>query len=143
MYEHNILLRQALAAFLLLVGLAIAFGILSLLHFILSLPIRRAERARLFLDLLASAIQQGKPVEETLISLAQSRDLSMGLYFHLLASHLEEGLTLNQALERVPQFLPPQVVAMLAAGQKIGDLKKVLPACRQLVSDGLSQTRAP
>ena len=30
---------------------------------------------------------------------------------------------------------------MLMAGQKIGDLRKVLPACRQLLKDAVSQTR--
>ena len=30
---------------------------------------------------------------------------------------------------------------MLNAGQKIGDLRKVLPACRQLLKDAVSQTR--
>ena len=53
---------------------------------------RRAERARLFLDLVEDAIKQGQPVEETLISVSQSRDLSMGARFHLLAAWLEQNL---------------------------------------------------
>jgi hypothetical protein len=32
-----------------------------------------------------------------------------------------------------PSFLPPQVNAMLRAGEKLGDLKKVLPACREVL----------
>jgi type II secretory pathway component PulF len=110
-------------------------------HFLLTLPMRRAERARLFLDLIESAIQQGRPVEETIISLAQSRDLSMGPGFHLVAAWLEQNLRLDEALAKVPRFLPPQVTAMLLAGRKIGDLKKALPACRQLLKDAVSQVR--
>ena len=102
---------------------------------------RRAERARLFLDLLDSTIKQGKPLEETLISASQSRDLSLGARFHLLAAWLEQNLRFSDALAKVPRLLPPQITAMLMAGQKIGDLRKVLPACRQLLKDGVSQTR--
>jgi type II secretory pathway component PulF len=126
-----------------LIGLFIVVlvGVLSLVYFLLTLPMRRAERARLFLDLIESAIKQGRPVEETLISVSQSRDMSMGPRFHLVAAWLEQNLPLNEALAKVPQFLPPQVNAMLMAGQKIGDLRKVLPACRQLLKDAVSQTR--
>jgi type II secretory pathway component PulF len=62
--------------------------------------------------------------------------------FHLVAAWLEQGLPLNEALAKVPQFLPPQVTAMLLAGQKAGDLEKVLPACRQLLKDAVSHTRS-
>jgi general secretion pathway protein F/type IV pilus assembly protein PilC len=123
------------------ISLAVMGGVLSLVHFLLTLPMRRAERARLFLDLIESAIKQGQPVEETLISVSQSRDLSMGPRFHLVAAWLEQNLPLNEALAKVPQFLPPQITSMLRAGRKIGDLRKVVPACRQLLKDAVSQTR--
>jgi type II secretory pathway component PulF len=123
------------------VWLAVIGGALMLIHFVLTLPMQRAERARRFLDLIDTAHKQGQPVEETLISVAESRDLSMGVRFHLLAAWLEQNLPLGEALAKVPRFLPPQVTAMLLAGRKIGDLRKVLPACRQLLKDGVSQTR--
>jgi len=44
-------------------------------------------------------------------------------------------------LRKVPRLLPPQAIAMLNAGERIGDLSKVLPACRRLLNDGVSQTR--
>ena len=102
---------------------------------------RRAERARLFLDLVETALKSGRPVEESLISVSQSRDLSMGVRFHLLAAWMEQNMRIGDALAKVPQFLLPQITAMLTAGQKIGDLRKVLPACRQLLKDAVSQTR--
>ena len=122
-------------------GLRSAAALLFLVHFLLTLPMRRAERARLFLDLLDTAIKQGQPLEETLISASQSGDPSLGVRFHLLAAWLEQNLRFSDALAKVPRFLPPQVTAMLMAGQKIGDLRKVLPACRQLLKDAVSQTR--
>jgi type IV pilus assembly protein PilC len=47
----------------------------------------------------------------------------------------------TQALERVPRLLPPQICAMLKTGERIGDIRKVLPACRALLKDGVSQVR--
>jgi len=127
-----------------LFGISLAFwcGVLYLVHFILTLPMRRAERARLFLDLTESALAQGRPLEETLISASYCGDTSLGARFHLVAAWLERGLSLGDALDKVPRYLPPQVTAMLMAGQKIGDLGKVLPACRQLLKDAVSQTRS-
>jgi type IV pilus assembly protein PilC len=119
----------------------VVWGLLSLAHSVLTLPMRRAERARLFLELIESAIKQGQPVEETLISFSQSHDMSMGPRFHLVAAWMEENLPLVEALAKVPRFLPAQVTAMLRAGRNIGDLRKVLPACRQLLKDAVSQTR--
>jgi len=137
----DILLRYVETGLLLGIWMAVCGGFLFLIHFLLTLPMRRAERARLFLDLLQSAIHEGRPLEETLISVSQSRDLSLGVHFHLLAAWLEQNLRLGDALAKVPRFLPPQITAMLNAGQKIGDLRKVLPACRQLLQDAVSQTR--
>ena len=70
------------------------------------------------------------------------RDRSLGVRFHLLAAHIEGGLRLSQALERVPRLLPPQVCAMLSTGERIGDIRKVLPACRLLLRDSVSQVRS-
>jgi len=120
-------------AFLLLAG-SIG-GLIFLIHFFLTLPMRRAERARLFLDLLESALNRGQSVEEMILSIAQSRDRTLGVRFHLLAAHIESGLRLVAALEKVPRFLPPQISAMLHAGEKLGDLRRVLPACREILQD--------
>lgn len=130
-----------MASLLFGVWIAVVSGVLSSIHFLITLPMRRAERARLFLDVIETALKSGQPVEETLISISQSRDLSMGVRFHLLAAWLEQNLRLGDALAKVPRFLPPQITAMLRAGEKIGDLRKVLPACRQLLKDAVSQTR--
>ena len=100
-------------------------------HFLLSLPMQRRDRALFFLDLIETALDRGQSVEQTILSAAESRDRVMGVKFFMLAAHLEYGARLGEALEKVPTFLPPQVNAMLRAGEKLGDLKKVLPACRE------------
>jgi len=124
-----------------LLCLLLVLGLPYAIYYVVSLPLRRQERARFFLDLLESSLKSGQSVEHGLVAMAHSRDRSLGVRFHLLAAHLESGLRLEQAVEKVPRLLPPQIAAMLKVGQQIGDLAKVLPACRQLLRDGVSQTR--
>ena len=126
------------AALILLPGGAFS----ALLHFLLSLPMQRRDRARFFLDLLETALERGQPVEQAILSAAESRDRVMGVRFYLIAAHLENGARLGEALEKVPSFLPPQVNAMLRAGEKLGDLKKVLPACREVMRIAPDTVRA-
>jgi len=108
-----------------------AFSVL--LHFLLSLPMQRRDRARFFLDLLETALERGQTIEQVILSAAETRDRVMGMRFYMVAAYIEDGARLGEALEKVPNFLPPQVNAMLRAGEKLGDLKKVLPACREVL----------
>src|ERR1700751_378134 len=70
------------------------------LYFCLSLPHRRRDRARLFLDLVESGLRDGRSVEETVVAASASRAQSLGVRFHLLASYLEQGCRLREALEK-------------------------------------------
>jgi type II secretory pathway component PulF len=138
----DIILRILVTGLLLALWAIVLGGALSLLHFLLSLPMRRAERARMILDLIETALRHHEPVEQTLISISQSREQSIGVRFHLFVAWLEKGLRLDEALEKVPRLLPPPITAMLKVGLQVGDLRKVLPACRQLLADAISETRS-
>jgi type II secretory pathway component PulF len=104
-----------------------------LIHFLLSLPMLRRDRALFFLDLMETVLQRGQPVEQAILAAAENRDRAIGVHFYLVAAHIEGGLRLGEALEKVPRFLPPQITAILRTGEKLGDLKKVLPACREVL----------
>jgi type IV pilus assembly protein PilC len=127
------------AVFILLPG-----SIISVLaHYLFSLPMRRRDRARFFLDLIETALNSGQSVEHAIISAAESRDRVMGVGFFMVAAHIEGGSKFGEALEKVPRFLPPNISAILRAGEKLGDLKKVLPACREnlrTTSDSIHST---
>ncbi|HTL16691.1 MAG TPA: type II secretion system F family protein, partial [Patescibacteria group bacterium] len=125
----------------LLLGLLPVFGVLYVIYFLVTLPLRRNERARLFLDLLQLGLDSGRTPEMAIVEAAASRDRSLGARLHLLAAYLEKGVPLAQALEKVPRLLPPQTRAMLNTGMVIGDLRKVLPACRVSLHGGVSQVR--
>ncbi len=117
----------------LLGGLLLGLGYAS--DYFLGLPLRRRERARLFLDLIEVGLKDGRRPEDTVRRAAESGDGRLGVGFHLLAAYLETGLSLDEALARVPRLLPATVVGMLRAGREAGDLRRVLPACRQLLQD--------
>jgi type II secretory pathway component PulF len=137
--ETSWIVRAALAtmSFVIFAGLwfTIFGSILYLIYFLFSLPMRRIERARLFLDLVEGALGRGQNIEAMILSVAQSRDTSVGIHFHIMAAHIENGLRFGEALGKVPNFLPPQVSTILSAGEKLGDLKKVLPACREILRE--------
>jgi type IV pilus assembly protein PilC len=108
-----------------------AFSVL--MHFLLSLPMRRRDRALFFLDLVETVLQRGQPLEPAILAAAENHDRAIGVRFYMVAAHVEGGARLGGALEKEPRFLPPQINAMLRAGEKLGDLKKVLPACREVL----------
>jgi type II secretory pathway component PulF len=124
----------------LLVALAAFVVLATIAHSLLVLPLRNQERARVFLDLLETGFADGHSAETTIMEFAKLRDKKLGHRFFLLAAHLEAGLRLSQALQKVPGLLPPHLVAMLAVGERIGDVRKVLPACRKTLTRASSKT---
>lgn len=107
-------------------------------YYVLSLPLRRQERARFFLDLMEGCLQQGTTPEQGIVALSRTRDRSLGVRFHWLAAWVESGLSMQQALARVPGFLPSRVQGQLEIGFALGDLRRVLPVCRRVTTDALS-----
>jgi len=128
-FAHFLIALFWSAVFILLPGGAFAV----LMHFLLSLPMHRRDRALFFLDLLETVLQRGQPVEQAILAAAENHDRAIGVPFYMVAAHIEGGDTLGEALGKVPGFLPPQITAILRTGEKLGDLKKVLPACREVL----------
>src|SRR6266403_1891100 len=83
----------------LIAGLAPACGACYLIYLVATLPMRRNQRARSFLDRVELGLQSGRPPETVLRDVAASHDNSLGVRFHLLAAHLESGLRLSDALQ--------------------------------------------
>ena len=134
----TVLLPVAIAWWL-MVGLAVPVGVSYGLYYLVSLPMRRQERARLFLDLLERELLRGRSAEHAVVAIAESRDRSIGIRFYLLAAHVENGLRLTEALRKTPALLSPAIAAILSVGDQIGEIRKVLPACRKSLADGASQ----
>ena len=128
------------------VGLAMSLGVLGLIgwlaHLVLTLPLRRRERARLFLHLVARGLAQGTSIEQTIVTLSRRGVGVLGRGLHGVARELEEGVTLTQALDWRPGFLPPRLVEMLVAGERAGDVARVLPACRKTLGDERARLRS-
>lgn len=135
------IIQVVLVLFSTVATLLIEIGVLYCLYFIITIPMRRNERTRIFLDILQLGLKEGQTPEAAIIDASDSNDACLGARFHLLGEHLRKGLRLSAGLDLVPRLLPPQINAMLRAGERIGDVGKVLPACRRLVDDGVSQVR--
>ena len=151
-FFHTVMVAQTdffraclLAAGELIGWLAAGLGLAVLgcfVYFNLSSALRRQERARCFIDLLEVGLKQGRTLEQTVMTLSQSREQILGVYFHLAAAYLELGHRFIAALDMAPRFLPRRVVAMLKVGEEIGSIQKVFPACRQTLRDGTSASQA-
>jgi type II secretory pathway component PulF len=124
------------------VALIPLYAFAYLLYFIIGLPLRRQERARFFLDLIATGLDQGESIENTVVAISRSQDSSVGVRFHLLAAYLERGWSLVAALNKLGGYLPPQLTAMLKVGEEVGDPRRVLPACRALLRDATSHIQS-
>src|ERR1041385_8886136 len=105
----------ALLLLYLVIGLLPLLGVLYGFYFMLTLPMRRNERARLFLDVIELGQREGRTPEDALRHAATSRDRAFGVRFYVLAHYLNQNLRLGEALSRVPRLLPRQVIAMLQA----------------------------
>jgi len=124
-----------------LLGLLPLCAILYLVYFLLTLPMRRNERARFFLDVLTLGLKDGRTPEAAITEASSSHDPALSVRFHLLSAYLEKGMRLSTALDHVPRLLPPELTAMLKVGERIGDIGKVLPACRRHLEGGISRVR--
>lgn len=96
-------------------------------------PVRRRERALLFFDLIGYGLERGQSPERTVHGLSASRETCLGSHFHLVALECAQGRRLSEALEKVPEFLPPRIAKIIALGEELGDVGKVLPICRETV----------
>ncbi len=125
-----------------LLGVLPTVAALYLVFYFLTLPMRRNERVRVFLDYLEEGMKEGRTPEAALSQIMTAQDRALGRKrMHLLVAHLQQGFRLSQALEQVPRLVPPQIRAMLKTGERIGDLPKVLPACRLVLRDSVSHVR--
>lgn len=139
MFGFIAIVLQSLVPFLLF-GATMAFGVGVSAAIYYSMPLRQRERARLFVELIESGIKAGHSPEHTVVSLASTRDRTFGVRFHLLAANIKSGLRLGEALARTPKFLPRQIVGLLQAGEKAGNLPEMFSVCRATLSDARSQT---
>jgi type II secretory pathway component PulF len=109
------------------------------LWWVLAMPLWRQERTRFFLDLLESGLARGESAEAALAGASESGDRTLGRRFHWLGLYLRAGARLSEGLKAVPKVVSPQVAAMLEVGEHLGDVRKVLPACRQALTDATSR----
>ena len=128
--------------FLVIVPLVLALIIVGtiLVGLIYGMPVTKKEKAKIFVDVLDIGLEDGHSAEHIVVGLSKAQEQSLGLRFHLLAAHIENGFRLGQALENTPKFLPRKIKAMLRIGEETGLLRPMLVASRKSLADATSQT---
>jgi type II secretory pathway component PulF len=116
-----------------------AIALLVAAKYLIMRPIRQLETAQVFLDLLEMGVSRGQSPENIVVEVASLREKALGKRFVRLARRIQNGASLGHALELTPGLLPDPVVAMLRAGERLGDIRKVLPPCRDALSAGPSR----
>ena len=96
--------------------------VVALMIFFRRLWIRREA----YLGLLASAIDRGVPLEPMLASVGQGRTARFGTKSQRLAALLQSGVSLPDALLRVPGLVPAGAVLAARCGQAAGNLPVAL-----------------
>jgi len=124
-----------------LICLALLTGLGWVLYWLATLPSRRRERARQFIFLLEVAVAEGRSPEQILISAAHSLDPSLSVRLQLLTAYMEEGLSLQEAIEQVPSLLPPNLRAMIRVGLQQDRLATILPAARRAIDETIDPDR--
>lgn len=120
-----------LVATLVCVSYAACLGLL--IHKVMTLPLRRQERARQFLDILSIAVEDGRNPEQVLCEACADGQGSIHLHIHLLAAYVGQGAPLPSALRLVDNILPRPVQALLLSGIATGNLPRILPRARSLL----------
>ncbi len=139
MFETLSSLLTALAWF---VGAAVPLSLGGMLAcWLVNTPLRRQENARFFLDILALGLRNGAGPERTIVALSHTGDRDLGGRFHLIATFLESGCNLLEAIRRAPQVLPPRIMALLRIGSELGELSRILPAAQSMLNDGSAAAR--
>ncbi len=116
-------------------------GVMVVLYFLISMPLRRQERGRILIDLLEVSSSNRISLSDVIRELCQTRDLALGVRFHVLGGYLDQGMSFTDAIRRVPRLLPPEIQGMLAIGESLGDYRKVLPACQATLNDAAQSVR--
>ncbi len=137
---ENDLVLWVLGHFILLLALSLLLTAPFVIYLALGRPLKRAERAGLFLDLLASGLERGRTPESIVAEWAECPDPSLGNTWIRLHQSMASGRSLPEALKEMPSLLPPQVVGFLQVGTHAGDLLPAVLACRRMLNDSRSQT---
>jgi type II secretory pathway component PulF len=124
-----------------LVGLAIVavFAFAQLTYVVLTAPLRRRERVRLFLAVIETVARRGQDPGQALFELSEAGATGLGWDLRTTSHRVESGEDWIEALRALGGYLPPRVVEMLALGRKVGDVRKVLPVCRHVLRDTSSR----
>lgn len=111
------------------------------IYLLISRPLKKIERAKNLLDIIEFSENRGIPPEQAFTGIRQMGRHRLGKKFDSFAFYVDNGMDLFSSLDAVPGMLPREVKCTLSIGRKIGNLRSVLPLCRELLNRHISRTR--
>jgi type II secretory pathway component PulF len=123
-----------------LFALVPAACVLTVLFFLVTVPLRRREHAALLLDLILAGLRDGKTPEQTIVAVSRTRDKLVGPRFHLLAAYIEEGHRLIPALAEIPGYLPSNIIGLLRTGAETNQMQRAAQLAKAALGRALSRT---
>jgi hypothetical protein len=112
-------------------SIGVACAGLWVVYWLATLPWRRAERCRLFLDVLGLGLADGKSPEHAIVEACATRDRAIPVRMHLVAACIERGNGLAAALGSARGFLPADVQGTLEWGARNGRLADAVALLRE------------
>ncbi len=123
-----------------LAGLDAAFlGAIVFSYFLVG---RRRARLQLFVEHLAALASRSMPLASGLRMLGRDLGEVFGLRLERVARQLDDGRSLSEALAAVPEAIPPFPRAMIALGERSGNLAAFLDETRRGYRRLLDASRA-
>lgn len=109
---------------------------------VFTIPLRRASATRFLLDVIGAALKQGADLAGAIRACEGSKCDIRPSFLGSVASRLESGEPITEALRARGSPVPDRITEMLRAGEKSGDLGAVLPACRRALDDTVSNAHS-
>lgn len=125
-----------------LIPAAIVIGTVAWIIALLRRPLRDRHDAEVLLDIIESAIREGRSVERDLLDLADASDPSLSSHYFMLCTWLRAGESFATALRKTPGILPTPIRQMLIFGLEKQTLEQVIPVCRVRLTEADSKWRA-
>ncbi len=115
-------LEVVVAVVAVVVATGACVGVGYLIYWIATLPWRRQERVRLFLEVVDLGLTGGITAEDAIRGACSTRDRAIPTRMQWVSWNFERGMTLEEALTDAGGFLPPDILATLVWGIRNGRL---------------------
>jgi type II secretory pathway component PulF len=118
------------------------FFLCFLIYWTVSMPFRRREKALLILDLMeVGAIDK---IDNNSVYPWQPKFFERKFFRQLQTLFLliSSGASFSASIKGTSLYFPPRILRMIEAGEQLGNVRRILPACKTALEESNSKSRA-